>query len=291
MPTRLLDLPSELLFEIIGLITACPYPSIPSGKRYRPTRLQSRAVICFPAKDPVSRRSIRNLELSCRRLQLEVNEYRKKAPSVFKLDIGIVDNHWILPYWRFIPIGHIRYSISSLEINLIYCCTEEGRASSNTSSPAGATEMEILKVISHFLEHGFSTSSFESSKSPGSHVDVRVEHIAINMNTIIIRRSDQVVDEEDIPFRHIDGLAHLSFDQLYPVDVESCEDHLGTLAHITNHALHSLQNALTIRERVDRITFSIDGHLKKDIDIAARMLRSQEARIAEYRRHSIGSSS
>tara|TARA_R110002003_G_scaffold68_7_gene6111 strand:+ start:7601 stop:8275 length:675 start_codon:yes stop_codon:yes gene_type:complete len=220
-------------------------------------------------------------------LYSETSEYLKKASRAFKLDVAIVNNHWIWPYWRYIPAGNIGYSISSVEINLIYCCTEDERASSNASSPAGATEMEFLKVISHFLHHGPATTSFENISCPKAHSSFRVKHLTINMDTVGIRNRNQAFRGEAIPLRQVDGLAHLSFDPLYPVDVETCNDHFGSLAYITDHALNTLQTTLTIRERVDYITFSVDGCLRSELNIAEQMSKTDEARIADYRRRSL----
>jgi hypothetical protein len=142
-------------------------------------------------------------------------------------------------------------------------------------------------VISHFLHHGPSTTSFERIGCPKAHSSFRVKHLTINMDTVGIQNSNQAFREEDIPLRQVDGLAHLSFDPLYPVDVKTCNDHFGSLAYIMDHALNTLQTTLTIRERVDYITFSVNGRLRSVLNIAEQMSKTEEARIADYRRRSL----
>jgi hypothetical protein len=54
-----------------------------------------------------------------------------------------------------------------------------------------------------------------------------------------------------------------------------------------DHALNTLQTTLTIRERVDYITFSVDGRLRSELNIAEQMSKTEEARIADYKRQSL----
>ncbi|KAF2026718.1 hypothetical protein EK21DRAFT_115554 [Setomelanomma holmii] len=291
MPTSgLLDLPSELLFDIIHYVAASPYPPKFGDKRYRPACLHSRAVVCFPAEDPIWPNSTRSLQLVCQRLHAETHEYLTKASQTFEFDVAIVNNHWIWPYWRFIPGGKIGFSIERLEINLIYCVNEDERESSSRPTPAGATEIEFLKVVSHFLRYGLRTTSFEKISSPKARSNFRIKHLAIKLDTSkIASNPNKEISEVDIPLRRIDGLAHLSFEPLFPIDTTTSLDRLDALAHFLTHALCSSGDGLTVRERVDYISMSADGQLKGEFDIAGHMSKEQEARIADYRRQSLGS--
>jgi hypothetical protein len=280
----LLDLPSELLFEIISLVDSSPYPSVSSQKRYRPARLQSRAVVCFPTTDPSWPSHTRNLLYVCRKLHYETSVYLSKAPRDFQLDVAIVNNHWIWPSWKYIPAAKNGYLLESLSINLIHCCSEDERSSSSADSANYGTSLEFLKVVGHFLRCGISSASFESTGMPKRRSNFRVKTITINVDTASIRVGNDKLSERDVPFRQVQGLAHLSFDSLYSVDSATCLDNLDRLATFTNMAMPRMDDGLTIRERVDQIVFSADGCTRSQINIAKHISGKEETRIAEYKR-------
>ncbi|KAF1920380.1 hypothetical protein BDU57DRAFT_12961 [Ampelomyces quisqualis] len=280
----LLDLPSELLFEIIGLIASSPYPCRAACKRYRPTQMHSRAVVCFPTTDPSWPSHTCNILLTCRRLHHEAIVYLSKASRAFELDVAIVNNHWIWPTWRYIPVSKTGYAIESLKINLTYCCTEDERASSETATADWPTSLEFMKVIGHFLRCGVQSASFESTGMPkrGSHY--RVKLITINLDTASIRAGNDKVREQDVPLRQVQGLGHLTFDPLYFIDVATCRENVDRLSAFINMAMPRLDDGSTIRERVDKIVFSLDSLIRSEINIAKKSSGKAEVRIAEYRR-------
>jgi hypothetical protein len=280
----LLDLPSELLFEIIGLVDSSPYPPVHNQKRYRPARLQSRAVVCFPTMDPSWPSHTRNLLYVCSKLNYETSVYLSKAAQNFHLDVAIVNNHWIWPTWKYIPAAKNGYLLESLQINLIHCCSEEERASTSTDSANYVTSLEFLKVIGHFLRCGFSSASFEGTGMPRRRSNFRVKTITINVDTASIRVGNDKLSEKDVPYRQVQGLAHLSFDPLYSIDSATCFDNLDRLATFINMAMPRLDDGLTIRERVDRIVFSADGRTRSEINIAKHISGKEEMRIADYKR-------
>lgn len=286
--TGLLDLPSELLFEIIRLAASAPYPADAIQKRYRPARLQSRAVVCFPSTDPSWPSHTCNLLLTCRKLHHETSVYLSKAPKTFQLDIAIVNNHWIWPTWRHIPCP-VNYVLESLEINLIHCCSEDERASFDAGSTSWPTILEFLKVIGHFLRCGTSSAAFEGAGLPKRRANFRVRKIVINVDTASIRTGNDVISREDVPLRQVQGLAHLDFDPLYSVETAICLENLDRLSAFINMAMprfHSsgMEDGLTIRERVDRIIFSADGCERSEVNIAKYVHEQEASRIEAYRR-------
>jgi hypothetical protein len=282
----LLDLPSELLFDIISLVDASPYPPVSNQKRYRPARLQSRAVVCFPTTDPSWPSHTRHLLYVCRKLHYETSVYLSKAPQSFQVDVAIVDNHWIWPTWKYIPAAKNGYLLESLEVNLIHCCSEDERGSSGTDSANYTTSLEFLKVVGHFLRCGVSSASFEGTGLPKRRSNFRVKNITINVDTASIRPGNEKLNEEEVSFRQVQGLAHLSFDSLYFVDSATCLENLDRLSAFINMALPRVDDGLTLRERVDRIVFSADGQTRSELNIAKHISGKEESRIAEYRRRS-----
>lgn len=274
----LLDLPSELLFNIIGYVDSSPYASSPDQKRYRPARLQSRAVVCFPTIDASWPSHTRNLMFACKTLHDEVTAFLSKAPRAFELDIAIVNNHWIWPIWTYIPGTKIDDLIENLNINLIHCCNEDERASSVTDSASWATSLEFIKVISHFLRSGTLTASFEGTGVPKRDLDFRIKTITIDVDTAIISTGNETLSEDDIPFRKVQGLGHLTFDPLYSADRATCLDNLDRLLNFVMMAMSRLGDGLTIRERVDWMVFSVDGQTKGAVSIAQIKSNMDETR-------------
>lgn len=283
--TGLLDLPSELLFEIIRLAASSPYPHNAIQKRYRPARMQSRAVVCFPTTDPSWPSHTHNLLLTCHKLHHETNIYIPKAPKAFQLDIAIVNGNWIWPTWRSIPCP-VNYVLESLDIDLVHCCSEDERGSSDTDSTNWPTSLELLKVISHFLRYGTASASFEGSAMPKRRTNFRVRTITVNVDTASIRTGTDTLSYDDVPLRQVQGLAHLDFDHLYSVDTATCLENLDRLSTFFNTAILSIRSddGLIIRERVDKIVFSADGHTRSELNIAKHVSDQKANRIAEYRR-------
>jgi hypothetical protein len=287
----LLDLPSELLFEIIRLVDSSPYPSAASCKRYRPARLQSRAVVCFPITEPWLPRHTRGLLLVCKRLKAEASIFLSKAPQMFELDIAVVNNHWIWPTWRYIPRTRSEYLLESFQVNLIDCCTEDDRAAFDTGVLSLETSSELLKVISHFLHRGPTSDKFESARMAGGSHDFRIKTLIINFDTDRSRHGNGQLSDYDVPCRQVEGLAHLTFHPLYPVDTATCLDHLDWLAEWVTMAVYRGLDYLTIRERVDKIVFSADGRMRSAMNIAKYMAEKQEAIVTAYRRNELVGSS
>ncbi|KAF2827522.1 hypothetical protein CC86DRAFT_212437 [Ophiobolus disseminans] len=287
----LLDLPSELIWDIIGFVASSTYSPPPHGKRHRPDRLYGRAIICFPTAHHLWLNPTRRLLLVCRRLYAETSIYHSKMPKVLKLDVTVVNNHWIWPCWRYIPGGDIGYVLESLEINLIYCCTEEERGSYSMTTAAWTYEEDFVKMISQFLHSSPSSSSFGSSGMPWGRSDFRAKTLTINIDTATVNNGNNALSEYEVPFRHIEGLAHLTFDPLYSADLVACLRHIDWMRNRMYQMLHHANDGFTIRERVDQIVFSVDSYPRKKIDIAKYISEKYERRIAQYRQSKVTGSS
>jgi hypothetical protein len=94
----LTDLPSELLFQIIGhtLTSSAVLPK--DGMRYRPEwKACVRNLYCIPSssKEFLNTPQALNLLLTSQRINTETKEYISKAPQTFKFDIAVVNDHWV----------------------------------------------------------------------------------------------------------------------------------------------------------------------------------------------------
>lgn len=212
-------------------------------------------------------------------------------PQSLKLDIAVVNNHWIWPTWRYMPAGEIVYLLERMEINLIYCCTEDEHASDDAALPSWTYEEEFIRLISHFLRCGPSSSSFESTGIPQRRSNFRIRTLAIDIDTTNIQQGSKMFSNRVVPSRRIDGLGHLTFDPLYSVDATTCLEYVDRLANLMKKMMHRDKDGFIIRERVDRIVFSVDGRARKEIDIVKYLLSKQETIIADYRRGTTSKSS
>jgi hypothetical protein len=279
----LLDLPSELLFEIIRLVDSPSYPPNTDCKRYRPARMQSRAVVCFPSIEPSWPTRTQRLLLVCQRLRAEASIYLSKAPQLFKLDIALVNNHWIWPTWRLTPGVTLGHSLDSLQIEIIDCCTEDDRTSFEIESMTAVTPLEILKVITHFLRCGPTSTEFESSRILRGRSGFRIKTLVFNVDTTATRNVNRALSDHDVPFRNVQGLGHLSFNPLYPVDTATNLAHLDWLAGLMIEAIPSVIECAALRERVDRVVFCADGHVRSEMNIAQYLTEKERSRIEHYK--------
>jgi len=148
MPS-LMDLPSELLYDIIALIAASPLHAAAAGKRHRPEQLHRRAVICYPETTPAP--SLLSLLSTNSQLRCETLLFLSKQPLIFDLDVVYIDGHWIWPRFTQIPAQCTSKTIERLNLNLVHCFTEEGRAGELEDRTMSLGVGEFLKVVSHFL--------------------------------------------------------------------------------------------------------------------------------------------
>jgi hypothetical protein len=99
----LMDLPSELLFQIIDHILTSPSVLPKDDMRYRPEReLCMRNLYCIPTSSVEFFKTPKalNLLLVSQRMNLETKEYVSKAPQTFKFDVAVVNDHWVSSYTK-----------------------------------------------------------------------------------------------------------------------------------------------------------------------------------------------
>jgi hypothetical protein len=114
--------------------------------------------------------------------------------------------------------------------------------------------------------------------------DLRLKSLNINVNTTRQKDINNVFSHAEIPFREVVGLAHLNFDKVYPAGVENCLMHIKWLPELIGEALHQSNAGLTIRERVDKITYSVDGRIEEENNIADDLKEGRERELEEYKR-------
>lgn len=275
----LLDLPSELLYDIIGHVADSPLPLPQGRRRYRPDEQYSRSIVCVPSTASAWLSPTHSLLLACKRLHSETITYHKKATARLLMDVAVVDNHWIWPCFRVLPIG-VGDVLEDFHINLIYCCNEEERGAYSSRSPTYAYEPEFVRMISNVLSSGSSGLGLSSS-SADFRSGFRVKTITVDVDVCKGRKDP--LSQEEIPYRQIELLSHLRFDPLYPVDPIECSRHLAWLATTTERALSNASCGPVILERVDRIEFCLGGGSLQCtvIDVAALKAKKNEAVMAE----------
>lgn len=278
----LLDLPNELLYEIIDHVASPPFLAPPDSKRYRPEQMMSRAVICYAEQKQLWWPSVLHLLLTCRVLHSETALYLSKKLKSLEIDVAIVDDHWIWPTWYWFPPRYISTALGSLKINLIPAYTETYRGSLYLKTfESRETNVEMLKLVSQLLLHGFLG---KVTNSPSLRLrDIHIAKLVFNINIARHTDTQSCFDLSEIPCRRIDGLAHLDFEDLYPVDPANCIVRLDWLKEITNHDLHRLHYGLVIRERVDRIVFVAGDYFAHEIDIVKYMKDRKDKEIQDYR--------
>jgi hypothetical protein len=93
-----MDLPSELLFQIIDHVLMSPTVLPKNGLRYRPEwRACQRNLYCIPSNSTEFFNTPKALDLllASQRLNAETKEYIAKAPQTFKFDVAVVNDHWV----------------------------------------------------------------------------------------------------------------------------------------------------------------------------------------------------
>jgi hypothetical protein len=136
----------------------------------------------------------------------------------------------------------------------------------------------------------FNNTGFDAPKNfiprgpPTNFRDLHLKCLAINVDTARQCDTNKVFNHAEIPSREVVGLAHMSFHLLFPVGVENCLIYMEYLPDAISLALHTDQAGLVIRERVDKITYSVDGSIREENNIAHDLKKGRERELAEYKR-------
>jgi hypothetical protein len=97
----------------------------------------------------------------------------------------------------------------------------------------------------------------------------KIGTLEINVDTTRYRDGNQVLSDAEVPFRKIEGLAHLDFDPLYPVDPRKSSYYLGQLNTFISIWIHG-HDLVRNTERIGKIFVYLDGQLLKKYDFTDR---------------------
>lgn len=230
----LYQLPSELLYQIIDFVLASPCHTPPDGWRYRwlDKSIGVRNIVCYPSPDVWPPDAL-SLLLTSRKLYSETQQYLANTPSIARLDIAFVDFHWLCITWRNMPT---RTSvIDQVWVNFIFCCTEEQRqlqmADSNLfqSKTIAEAHGELRDIVRGFVLDWIAEilpkTARDTQLSVDNFVVPRLNKLIIDVDTT---KNDlgSMLNKEEVPLRKVDGLAHLDFSRLYPIDIRSTLEHM-----------------------------------------------------------------
>jgi hypothetical protein len=283
----LLNLPSELLFEIIDLvITSIHWPE--ESVRYRPIRdtcLFPRNLYCVPGLKLTGQHPALHLLRTCRKLYSET--------QVLDLDVAIVNDHWIWPTWRNLPVRKDG-AFDKINVHFVLCCTENERslqADWNKDFIVGACkstddgrslaktylnwralnplhnlvgneniDASIANTLSDFLNQPF------SGKAIGSPVIFRTETLAFHVDTSIYGDDNRLLGQSEVPIRKVNGLGHLDFKQLYPANAERTKFFLKDVQDYIETWFQEWKEMEQASPRVGKILFCVDGVTVRALD-------------------------
>lgn len=274
------ELPSELIFHIIDILLSSHYPIPQNGWRSRQTSASStRQVSCLASPNSSLHSNALNLLLTSCRMFLETERYLSNTPHIAILDLITVDKFWIWPTFRTIPARvHV---LEQVEINFIPCCTEgerglqesEGIRSVNQEEETMTFEnlcnsirdMVILCAVQALLNLGY-----KSENLPEIKLIPRIHTLVINIDTIRYGNGNSVFSEAEVPSRRIYGLAHLDFEKLYPVQIQSAYQHVRQMLNLMFATSDAQSWIPQIAQRIGNITYFVDGKLLQVNEHAAR---------------------
>jgi hypothetical protein len=229
----LLDLPSELLFQIIDLVLSAPIVISEHGTRHRPAPGRGeRNLYCIPKPEFLQLPNALRLLLINQRMYAETKEYLSRKSPTFKFDIAIVNDFWFWPTWREVPICKPtgRPFIEKMEIEVILCYTEDERnlqVGWDTDDIGGyggpppfrrLIVWDMLSPVMNFerLNKMVCKDHTALGVSCSNAPVTRIDNLEIKINTTRYGNGNELISEAKVPFRKIDGLAHLDFGRLYP---------------------------------------------------------------------------
>jgi hypothetical protein len=230
---ELVELPNELVTEIIHLVLCTSSISIPTDtKRHRVTGPEYNTRVCYIQSKEAYRANALDLLLTCRKLHALTMDYLSRTPQTWKLDISIINDHWLFPTWRYIaPRASVRDGIEKLEINIIPCFTQNERAMTTTWLAIDLFGVRKPQCINHL--QGYITYALASGCKDMTGNDIgnpilchRGGRLVRDWNMVVsgayYGSGNDTLSLDDVPVRRVDGLAHLDFDPLYPIDSATC---------------------------------------------------------------------
>lgn len=225
---NLLDLPSEILSQIICEFFSSPCHTPLDGWRYRSLYEYTavRNVVCRPSATAWPPDAL-SLLLTCQKTYSETNHYLANTRSVAKLDLAIIDFHWIWPTWRNLPPRS--RAIDELHVMVVPCCTRDERhlqtadSFNDSLSPTTSDKNNLKQLLSGFvcdwIGRIFPRLPREASSVLDSLVLPHFSSLTITFDAMRYPLGPAEISTGEVPLRKIDGLAHLDFKHLYPIDI------------------------------------------------------------------------
>lgn len=286
------DLPSEILFEILDLvIVPIRWPEGSVRYRLETTPVFPRHRYCVPKLGLAGRHPAVDLLLTSRRLYTVTKTYLSKKPQTLDLDVAIVDNNWIWPTLRTLPVRKDG-SFKRIDIHFIHCFTEDERywqtdwdhnsisgVGRSTDARWSSTNMylhwqsfnplrnlvgnenvnaSIANTLSDFLQQPF------SGEIRGHPVISRTETLAFHVDTRSYGDGNRLLSGSEVPIRRICGLAHLDFTKLYPAKVENARLLFESIQEYVKFWFREWKEKENISPRVGEILFIFDGTIVRE---------------------------
>lgn len=230
----LADLPNELVTEIIRFVLCTPKLSIPPDtKRHRLDGPGFNTRVCYIQSREACRPNALSLLLTCHKLHALTMDYVSRTPQTWKLDISIINDHWLFPTWRYIaPRATLADGIERLEINIIPCFTEDEREKTTTWLDNELHLMhkaDCMPYLRSYVERVLAFGPMNHPKGDRMSVLVRfyVKRLVRNWTFVVsgayYGSGNDTLSTDEVPLRRVDGLAHLDFNPLYPIDSATCD--------------------------------------------------------------------
>lgn len=292
----LLDLPSEILFEIVDLVVA-PIHWPESSVRHRlesgTTSVFPGHLYCVPKLELAGRHPAVDLLLTSRRFYLATKSYLSRKPQTLDLDVAIVNNNWIWPTWRTLPIRKDG-NFKRIDVHFTHCCTEDerhlqtdwdrnsvlgvGTSTEARSSPASRyllwQSLNPLRnlvgneninpffanTLSDFLQQPF------SGEISGHPIISSTETLAFHVDTRSYGDGNRPLSESEVPIRKVRGLAHLDFKRLYPANVKEAKILFESIQEYVDFWFKEWKEKEGLLPRIRNILFVFDGTIFKDLD-------------------------
>jgi hypothetical protein len=220
--SKLLELPNELITEIIDLVLRSSSISIPPNtKRHRNFPSPCTMTGCFIQSKEAYRPNALDILLACHKLHNMTMDYLLRTSPTWRLDISIVNDHWFFPTWRYIaPRASVIGGVEQLEINIVPCFTEDEREKTTTwLKDEPPNSFAGRRSFWSFLTYVVALRNVDGGKtSSPREASPNFRDWTINVPDPHYGSGNDVLSYNDVPVRSIDGLAHLDFDPLYPID-------------------------------------------------------------------------
>lgn len=295
----LLDLSSELLFEIVGFVITSPIAWPEGSTRCRPSLGQQnsykRNIQCVPTPGLAVKHPATSLLFANRRLHSETQTYLARNPQTLTLDVAIVNDHWIWPTWRNLPLRMQVGAVDRIDIHITPCCTDsqrvlqtnwdgysrlgEWRDDDDEWEPISKSfawqlmnplcnlvndkhlDVAAVSTLDTFLQHLFPTQYERTSPRISG-----IEMLAFHINTRRYGNGTRLLDESEVPLRTVNGLAHLDFKRLYPCDLDKLRFYFQDMLEYFELWFRKCKLQPRGEASIGKALFYVDGEVVREMD-------------------------